>query len=138
MTIKVPPITFILLSIAWMLIIFYLSSLPSDLTGPDTLFFKILSKMLHFIIFGILSMLYFFSLKWEKPLEKTGLKYYLLSLVLTIVYAMTDEYHQSFSIGRTPSFKDIILDASGAIIFLSAIFLFRKQTHLCIGLKNFK
>ena len=112
------PIFPILLSVIWMSLIFYFSSLPASSTGPDTLTFKVISKMIHFIIFGILSMLCLYSLKWRRPLQRTSIWVFILSLFLTIIYAITDEYHQSFSPGRYPSVKDIILDASGAIAFL--------------------
>lgn len=130
MIMKVRPYHFIILSIIWMSIIFYLSSLPSTSTGPDTPFFKAVSKMLHFIIFGILSILYLSSLKWDKHLRETGIKFFLLSLFLTSIYAMTDEYHQSFSPGRTPSVGDVIIDTCGALTFLTiAYFLTRFVKH---------
>jgi len=109
----------------WMSLIFYLSSLPSTSTGPDTLTFKIFSKALHFFIFGILSLHFLFSIKGKKSLQETRLKVFLLSLLLTITYAITDEYHQSFSPGRTPSFKDIIIDTSGAVTFLGVTYFLR-------------
>ena len=40
----------------------------------------------------------------------------ILSLCLAIVYAASDEYHQSFTPGRSPSALDIGIDAAGAII----------------------
>lgn len=127
---KVRPYHFIILSIIWMSIIFCLSSLPSTSTGPDTPFFKAVSKMLHFIIFGILSILYLSSLKWNKPLRETRIKFFLFSLFLTSIYAMTDEYHQSFSPGRTPSVRDVIIDTCGALTFLTiAYFLTRFVKH---------
>lgn len=112
------PILPILLSVIWMSLIFYFSSLPASSTGPDTVTFKVISKMIHFIIFGILSMLYLYSLKWRMPIQRTGMWVFILSLFLTIIYAITDEYHQSFSSGRYSSVKDVILDASGAVAFL--------------------
>lgn len=128
---KVRPYHFIILSIIWMSIIFYLSSLPSTSTGPDTLLFKIISKVLHFVIFGILSILYLFSLKWDKHLRETGIKFFLISLFLTSIYAITDEYHQSFSPGRTPSVGDVIIDTCGALTFLTiAYFLTRFVKHV--------
>jgi VanZ family protein len=43
---------------------------------------------------------------------------------------MTDEYHQSFSPGRTPSVRDVIIDTCGALTFLTiAYFLTRFVKH---------
>jgi len=111
-----------------MLFIFYLSSLPATATGPDILVFKVISKILHFIIFGILSVLYLNTLRWNKSLREAGTKIFLWSLFLTIIYAISDEYHQTFSLGREPSINDVLLDTSGAIVFLGI-------THYLI--KNF-
>jgi len=107
------------------MLIFYFSSLPAGATGPDTLLFKVISKMSHFIIFGILSILYLFSIKWKKPLEDTGKGVFILSLLLSVIYAATDEYHQSFSNGRYARFADVLLDASGAMTFLAVAYKLR-------------
>lgn len=112
-----------------MSLIFYLSSLPSTSTGPDTLAFRIISKVLHFVIFGILSILYLLSLKWRRTFLETDHKVFLLSLVLTIIYAITDEFHQSFSLGRSPSFKDVIIDTFGALTFLCVVYLLRDENY---------
>ncbi|MGL6119966.1 MAG: VanZ family protein [Fusobacteriaceae bacterium] len=34
---------------------------------------------------------------------------------MVTLYAMTDEYHQSFIIGRGASIRDVIIDASGGL-----------------------
>lgn len=49
-------------------------------------------------------------------------KYYLLTLlialVLCVVFAITDEYHQTFVAGRTGQVMDVIIDSLGAIVGL--------------------
>jgi VanZ family protein len=110
-----------------MSLIYYLSSLPASSTGPDTFSFKIVSKVSHFIIFGMLSVLYLFSFKWKKSLRDTGTGIFILSLLLTVIYAVTDEYHQSFSNGRHAGFDDVLLDSSGALAFLSIAYQCKKR-----------
>jgi VanZ family protein len=110
-----------------MLFIFYLSSLPASATGPDILIFKVTTRVLHFVIFGILSILYLNTLKWNKSLEETGAKVFLWSLFLTIIYAISDEYHQTFSSGREPSINDVLLDTSGAIVFLGITYKLKSK-----------
>lgn len=39
-----------------------------------------------------------------------------LPLVLTLLYAVSDEFHQSFTPNRVVSLMDLGLDASGALI----------------------
>jgi VanZ family protein len=116
-----------------MSLIYFLSSLPSSATGPDTLTFKIISHLLHLVIFGILSILFFLTLKWDKPLSDTGLLLFIFSLLLTIIYAIIDEYHQSFSPGRIASIKDIIIDVSGAIISLCTIYYVKRKQLIHYG-----
>lgn len=124
------PLIFIILSIIWMSLIFYLSSLPSTSTGPDTPIFKVISNALHFILFGILSILFLCSIKWKKPISEIRLKTFLMSLSLSIIYAISDEYHQSFSPGRTPLATDVIIDTFGAIIFLNIIYLMKRYAKI--------
>ena len=46
--------------------------------------------------------------------------YYVLSLILAIVlssgFAMTDEFHQTFVVGRTGQMMDVIIDSLGAFV----------------------
>lgn len=52
-------------------------------------------------------------------------KRYFLSLFITLVIAVIDEFHQSFTGGRTPTFQDVLLDAHGAIFALLTIFVLK-------------
>jgi VanZ family protein len=119
------PRSFALLCVTWMIIIFLLSSVPGTFTGPDIPVLTIIKKGLHFAIFGILSLLYLYTLKRSRPLLKTGLKVFLVSLFLTAIYAMLDEYHQSFTPGRHPSVYDVLIDTGGAITFLGTAYVAR-------------
>ncbi|MBU2577595.1 VanZ family protein, partial [Patescibacteria group bacterium] len=38
-----------------------------------------------------------------------------LSLVLTVLYALTDEYHQTLVSGRTGKLFDVFIDSMGAL-----------------------
>lgn len=44
---------------------------------------------------------------------------YLISFIITIllcfIFAMTDEYHQTFVVGRTGQFQDVIIDTIGSM-----------------------
>ncbi|MGG3564965.1 VanZ family protein [Neobacillus rhizosphaerae] len=80
----------------------------------------LIRKATHLTAFGILAFLLF------KSLETTRFSY-LLAWILTALYAMSDEYHQSFMPGRTATYKDVLIDACGALVVLSLIYLFRKK-----------
>jgi VanZ family protein len=45
------------------------------------------------------------------------------SLLLAAIYALTDEFHQSFVPSRTASIHDSLIDSAGALIALSIIWL---------------
>ena|ERR1041385_3159415 len=50
-----------------------------------------------------------------------------LSFLLAVIYALTDEFHQSFVPSRTASLYDSIIDSAGALIALSVIWLFHRR-----------
>jgi VanZ family protein len=113
---------FALCSVVWMFLIFYLSSIPGDELGPDILIINLLKKTGHFIIFGVLAVLYFTTFQGRKTLVDTGSILFLLSLFLTVLYAVSDEYHQSFTPGRHSSGYDVIIDACGAVTVLGLLY----------------
>lgn len=72
---------------------------------------KPIRKITHFIIYFILAViLYYMFISFGLPKKSI-----LLVFLICFIYSITDEYHQSFSFGRTSSFKDCIIDTSGAI-----------------------
>jgi VanZ family protein len=52
--------------------------------------------------------------------------WFLFSLLLVIVYALSDEYHQSFVPARTGSIYDSLIDMTGGLIGLLLVALWRK------------
>ncbi len=127
-------ILFIILSVVWMGVLFYLSSLAPDFKLPfvSTNCFllndNVTPKIFHFINFGILSLLYLCGMKKGIRLSDAKLRVFILSLLVSVFYAAVDEYHQSFVPGRHPLVTDVFIDASGAFTFLFAIFFLRRRT----------
>lgn len=73
----------------------------------------IVRKTAHFTEYLILSLAFIFHfLVWKK----SGWKLFVLSVGLSTLYAATDEYHQLFILGRSGQFRDVLIDASGAIV----------------------
>ncbi|GAB4539617.1 MAG: hypothetical protein Fur0020_08560 [Thermodesulfovibrionia bacterium] len=90
-------------------LIYYLSSisghrLPHLMNGFD--------KLIHFLIYAILSALIYLSL------NKTGLKRYLIlqSFLFTVIYGISDEIHQLYVPLRDASIGDMIADSFGAFL----------------------
>lgn len=96
--------------------IFYISSLPSSSIPGAGISFN--PKLYHIIIFFLLT--FFLSIALVKGKYK---KYLAVALFLAFFYATLDEIHQSFVPGRTPSFRDLFLDALGILTATSLYFV---------------
>ena len=86
-------------------------------TSPETLatIHFIIRKLAHFTEYAILGVL-------AARAFRTSPRWFLISAVLIIVYALLDEYHQSFVPSRTASVFDSFIDMAGgisALIFIS-------------------
>lgn len=117
-------------AVFWMVLIFIFSSIPSVFLGPAALPIDILKKVFHVIIFGILSVLYLLALKPGIPLSDFRYRTFFLSFFLTVLYALSDEYHQAFTPGRHSSLYDVIVDAGGAVVFLSSLYFIRNRKYI--------
>ncbi|MGN0279133.1 MAG: VanZ family protein [Lachnospiraceae bacterium] len=70
-------------------------------------------KAAHMTEYGILSILFYIWLgKWQFGVRKRGI----LSIVLSALYACSDEFHQLFVPGRAGMVRDVLIDSAGAIL----------------------
>lgn len=99
--------------VAWAGVIFYLSNQPGLKSDLPWIYDFILRKIAHFTEFSILFLLIFRALKSHLIEIKKALVW---ALVLTIFYAVSDEYHQSFVAERTASPIDVMIDSLGVLI----------------------
>ena len=111
--------------LAWMGIIFYLSSCPSLPGPPDPWMDLLLKKGGHFCVYGVLAFLWWRVLSRGRRRAWTPL---LGALVLTTLYGISDEYHQSLVPGRQPRVVDVVIDAWGAAIVLGIVWLRERRT----------
>lgn len=72
-------------------------------------------KGAHFVLFGLVGLTWFLLLSKWKPVRR-----FTASILLTFLCACFDEYHQSITGGRTPSFQDVRLDMAGAFFFIGS------------------
>ncbi len=112
---------------AWMTLIFYASSMPGSATGPNAPLWVLFLKTLHFVIFGVLALLFLVVLKGNRRLIEIPASVFVICLIFTVIYAMSDEYHQKFSPGRHPSIRDVLIDAVGASVFLVATLIVTRK-----------
>lgn len=79
-----------------------------------------LRKFAHVFAFGILA-----SLLWNalQPARWS----FAIAWGLATLYAITDEWHQSFVPNRSALIQDVMLDSTGALLFLGIIYLWQKR-----------
>lgn len=96
-----------------MALIFTASSIPgSEL--PQLGFWDTLAKKGgHIIGYALLAAAFLHAVgngKRPRPIQVVT------ALCLTFLYAVSDELHQGFTLGRTPSVRDVFIDALGGMI----------------------
>jgi len=100
----------LLLALAWMAYIFYLSHQPS-LDLPQL--FPNQDKVMHFGAYAVLGVFLLGAL----PMALTGFgnAQIVFATLLASLYGISDEFHQSFVPGRSPDVLDWLADTSGAL-----------------------
>ncbi|MBB6632105.1 VanZ family protein [Clostridium algidicarnis] len=130
------------LLIGWMVLIFYFSSQIGEVSSEkskiviyifnvlgldlNTYFGElstlIVRKSAHFTEYFILFILTYNVMKYY--FEKGRL--FFISYIITVAYAMTDEFHQLFVPGRAGALKDVLIDSTGGLFALLIVFVFVK------------
>lgn len=150
------------LVILWMVIVFILSNQPSYETKNTSLgFTKILvniiakttditeiekeeviiqlnpyiRKIAHYLLYTIGGIFIIINVKQYKNLNKENT--IIISTIIGILYAITDEIHQYFVPGRSSKIQDVYIDAlgiiTGIIFVVTIIKLYNKIRHKEIG-----
>lgn len=99
--------------ILWALVIFSFSSM--QVTGTVDVYWKdfILKKSAHIIEYGILAILLYRAFVNSNIPKQKAL---FLSILIAGLYGVSDEFHQSFTPGREPRLRDVVIDTIGATI----------------------
>jgi VanZ family protein len=99
----------------WCYLIYFLSSLQNLRTDlPDNWDF-ILRKMAHMVEYAVLYMLTYRALS-NSLAGQDKKKLMLVSAVFAVLYACSDEFHQSFVPTRGSSVRDVMIDSVGTFI----------------------
>src|SRR5512135_283355 len=98
-------------ALAMMVLIFGASSLPSKDIPSFGVWDLLAKKGGHALGYALLGAAYLRGLAARRQFSW---RLAVLALAAAIVYAATDEFHQSFVSGRHPSVVDILIDAGGA------------------------
>lgn len=102
-------------AVAWMALIFWFSS-QSRLPRPDSdLLNLLMRKSAHFGVYGVLALCYHWAIGGDSVIPAPGhSRRRTIALVLALLYAISDEYHQSWTPLRQPSPVDVMIDTTGA------------------------
>lgn len=84
---------------------------------------KIIRKIAHLSIYALVGSLLMGLVSTFKLKEKTRI---LISLILGVLYAASDEIHQLFSPGRSAQITDVYIDTLGVLVGIFVILLFIK------------
>jgi VanZ family protein len=109
-----------LLVAGWALVIFGLSSLPGS-AMPGTV--ADYSGIAHFVEYAILAGLLMHAVGPRTRLARFALA----ALLACSLYAVSDEFHQSFVPGRTPDPVDWATDTVGSAAAIAAILVVRRR-----------
>ena len=128
----------ILILILWMGIIFAFSHQPNSGEATYNIIEKVLPtvqtnslieainfiirKSAHLTEYFILTLLIVSLLN---EYTKNDRKIIIISIMICFLYAITDEYHQFFVIGRTSSFRDVLIDTSGGLLFIISYIIYK-------------
>ena len=89
-----------------MAVIFYFSSRQTTGIGGNSYWYRFLIlKTFHLIEYAVLFVLVNFALNLN-----------LQSILISYLYGVSDEIHQSFTPGRLPKFTDTLIDLLGILI----------------------
>ena len=112
--------------LALMALIFALSSMPADQEDHGILYIAS-RKLAHFAEYALLVALWWRALR-TKVADRRAMA---LALAITVLYAVTDELHQTFVSGRAGKPLDVGIDTAGA---LTAVWLIaRNRTRRRVG-----
>ena len=112
---EVPIIVRWIPSILMMGVIFFFSSLPAGLIPSFGEWDLLIKKAGHASGYALLGLAYYFAL----PPRLSSWFRWVLAMILVILFALSDEFHQSFVLGRNSSVIDVGIDAMGAAIALT-------------------
>ena len=103
-------------------LVFIMSSMSSPIDENP---FPLFDKVAHITEYTVFAMLLFRALQgtWS------GINFFWLAFItvmITLTYGASDEFHQSFVVSRTSDIKDWAADGIGAIMAMIAIFIKRR------------
>jgi VanZ family protein len=107
--------------LVWMGLIFWFSHQPQLPDLPDNLADLIVKKLAQATAYAILLSLWWAALKSTRLSDGRRL---VVALMVTVLYAASDEWHQTFVPNRHGQVADVLIDMVGALI---AVMIIRRR-----------
>ncbi len=98
-------------TVAWMTVLFLLSSLSYSDLSSFPFSFPVNDKVIHVALYSVLGAM----LQYGRLSSKNGLAHWTV-IAVGVLYGASDEWHQSFVPGRDPSVADLSADAVGVLL----------------------
>lgn len=99
----------------WMGLIFFLSSRADVTTQGEGGLYVGVYKLAHLAVFAVLGALVAHALRMP-AVERYG-----WAILIVVTYAVSDELHQAFVPGRSPSVSDVGIDTIGGFIGMRVV-----------------
>jgi len=112
---------FIIITIVYIGLLFFLSSIPSNPCIHTSLIKRILHNFLHIPAYGGLALLFLLTFNSYTHSRSSFRHPFIFAGSCAFIFGVLDEFHQSFVPGRIVSLGDILLDAVGIILTLLLI-----------------
>lgn len=94
-------------AILWMILIFYMSSIPDLPSNKLFIIDFLFKKTAHLFEYTVLFLLWYRALGKRSPFE---------AMIISVVYAFSDEIHQLFVPGRTGLLRDVGIDSISIVV----------------------
>lgn len=119
--------------VGWAGLIFLLSHQPDLKSGLDFKWDLLFRKLAHLTEYFILTYLLSRALSQHRLKNSRVIVW---ALLLALLYAASDEYHQSFILNRRGAWTDVLIDSLG--VFLAGWWLIRRNNNLSFLPKRLK
>lgn len=108
----------------WMSLIFFFSNQPSLPNLDNSLLDLLFKKLAHAFAYAVLMGLWWGALK---SIRAANWRTLLLAFIFTVLYAISDEWHQTFIPYRNGQLADVLVDSAGALL---VFILIRRQRNI--------
>ena len=113
-------------AILWAIAIYVSSSIPADKL-PD--FGKMnLDKVIHFFVYFLLAATTHRAARHQSLFPAIGRHHLIFPVVMTLLYGLSDEFHQAFVPNRNSSLFDLLADVLGGCLYVGVYWVISRRT----------